>query len=40
MQIKCIKNDEIKNKLAKDNGYNLVRIWEDEVDKFDIESLK
>ena len=30
-QIKNKKNDEIKIRLAIENGYNLVRIWEDEV---------
>ena len=25
------KNDKIKDRLAVDNGYNLIRIWEDEV---------
>lgn len=30
-QMKNRKNDEIKDRLAMDNGYNLIRIWEDEV---------
>jgi len=28
-----IKNDLFKDKLAKKNGYRIVRIWEDEIDK-------
>lgn len=31
VQLKNKKNDEIKNKIAVDNGYKLVRIWEDEI---------
>ena len=30
-QMKVRKNDEIKNRLANENGYTLIRIWEDEV---------
>jgi G:T-mismatch repair DNA endonuclease (very short patch repair protein)/predicted nucleic acid-binding Zn ribbon protein len=40
IQVRNMKNDKTKNRLAKDNGYNLIRIWEDEIDKFNIESLK
>jgi len=29
MRIKC---DEHKNDIAKDLGYRIVRIWQDEVD--------
>ena len=28
-------NDHIKDKLAQDNGYTLIRIWEDELDQLD-----
>lgn len=28
-------NDHIKDKLAEDNGYTLIRIWEDELDQLD-----
>jgi very-short-patch-repair endonuclease len=31
IQLKNKKNDALKNKIAVDNGYKLVRIWEDEV---------
>lgn len=35
----CLKetriNDHIKDKLAQDNGYTLIRIWEDELFKLD-----
>lgn len=30
-QVRNRKNDQIKDRLAVDNGYNLIRIWEDEV---------
>ena len=30
-QLKNYKNDKIKTRLAKKHGYNLIRIWEDEV---------
>lgn len=32
MQKKHRKNDKYKNKLAKSLGYNLERVWEDEID--------
>lgn len=25
-------NDKLKNEIAKDNGYELLRLWEDEID--------
>jgi len=31
IQRKIRKNDLIKNRLAEENGYNLIRIWEDEI---------
>lgn len=31
VQLKNRKNDEIKNRLAVNNGYNIIRIWENEV---------
>jgi len=33
-------NDRVKNKLAMEKGYTLYRIWEDEIDKFNINNLK
>lgn len=33
IQKKNVENDNIKNKLAKDMGYNLIRIWEDEIEE-------
>jgi len=39
IQKKVMENDKIKNQLAKERGYNLTRIWEDELDKFDIKQL-
>lgn len=36
LQKECRKNDISKNKLAKELGYNLLRIWEDEIDLFKI----
>ena len=32
-------NDEFKNKWAKDNGYKLLRFWEDDINN-DIKSVK
>lgn len=29
------QNDQIKDKLAQDNGYTLIRIWEDEIFKLE-----
>lgn len=31
IQRKCRKNDLLKNKIARENGYNLIRIWEGEI---------
>ena len=28
-----IKNDRIKDCIAMENGYNLLRIWEDEIEE-------
>ena len=28
-----LENDKFKNKLAKDNGYNLIRFWESDIKK-------
>lgn len=39
-QMKTRNNDTLKNKLASDMGYHLIRIWSDEIDKFDIEKIK
>lgn len=33
------KNDKLKNELATSSGYNLIRIWEDEIDLFNIKRL-
>lgn len=33
MQIRHRKNDIFKNKLAKQYKYNLIRVWEDEIDE-------
>ena len=32
-QEKNIENDKFKNKLAKNNGYNLIRFWESDIKK-------
>lgn len=32
-QEKNIENDKFKNKLAKDNRYNLIRFWESDIKK-------
>lgn len=34
------KNDLIKNQLALEQNYKLIRIWEDEIDNFNFELLK
>ena len=31
IQRESVKNDIRKNKLAKDNGYKLIRIWESQI---------
>lgn len=31
-QRKARKNDEQKNKIARENGFQLIRVWEDEVE--------
>jgi len=31
----CRINDQLKNKLAQDNGYSLIRIWSDEMFKLE-----
>jgi len=31
IQLKNIENDNIKNGLAKKMGYNLLRVWEDDI---------
>lgn len=33
------ENDILKNTLALERGYNLLRIWEDDIDKFNIETI-
>jgi len=38
-QIQTRQNDAIKNELAKKRGYDLMRIWEDEIENFDIKGL-
>ena len=35
-QRKTRSNDVIKNELARSQGYNLLRIWSDEIQNFDI----
>ena len=32
-------NDILKNELAKESGYNLMRIWSDEINKFNINKI-
>jgi len=39
-QTKTRQNDIIKNELAKKRGYNLMRVWEDEIRNFNMEELK
>ncbi len=36
-QKKTRENDILKNKLAEEHGYNLIRIWSDEISNFKIE---
>lgn len=38
-QTKTRENDKIKNQLAKDQNYKLIRIWEDEIESFNIETI-
>jgi len=38
-QMRTYKNDIVKNELARQSGYELIRIWEDEIDKFDFSKL-
>lgn len=33
------KNDKLKNYLAKVRGYNLIRIWSDEIEKINIKQI-
>lgn len=33
VQLKNIENDKLKNKIASENGYNLVRFWECDITK-------
>lgn len=33
------ENDILKNTLALERGYNLLRIWEDDLDKFNINTI-
>jgi very-short-patch-repair endonuclease len=33
-----VENDKFKNKLAKENGYNLVRFWGNEIKENDFET--
>jgi very-short-patch-repair endonuclease len=35
MQKKSRRIDKLKNKLAEDNGFNLLRVWEDEIEQFE-----
>lgn len=39
-QIRTRENDKLKNQLALDRDYKLIRIWEDEIDDFNFELLK
>lgn len=39
-QTKNRKNDKLKNKIAEYNGYMLIRVWGDEINKFNINKLK
>lgn len=39
-QTKTRENDKVKNQLALDQNYRLIRIWEDEIDNFNFELLK
>jgi len=38
-QAQSRENDKLKNALALERGYNLLRIWEDDIDKFDINTI-
>lgn len=31
-QRRVITNDKKKNQIAYDNGYDIIRVWEDEVE--------
>jgi very-short-patch-repair endonuclease len=37
VQITNIKNDEYKNKLAKENGFSVVRFWESDINGCEFE---
>lgn len=39
-QLRSRINDKIKNELAPLRGYKLIRIWEDEIDTFNIKNIK
>ena len=32
-------NDEFKNKIAKNIGYNLIRFWETDINKLEFENV-
>jgi very-short-patch-repair endonuclease len=38
-QQKVLRNDVIKNQLAKKHGHTLIRVWEDEILTFDMSVL-
>jgi len=31
IQKHTVEHDKVKNKVAKDNGYNLIRVWENDI---------
>lgn len=37
-QLKNRKNDKLKNKIAKNNNYKLIRIWGDELENFNLKN--
>jgi very-short-patch-repair endonuclease len=40
LQKKSYKNDKIKNKIVKNKGWKLIRIWESDLYKMNIENIK
>jgi very-short-patch-repair endonuclease len=39
-QLQTRNNDRLKNELATQYNYNLIRIWSDEIQNFNINKLK
>lgn len=39
VQQKVVKNDKVKDMIARKIGLNLIRIWEDEVENYNLQSV-